>query len=94
MNCAACNENMKIERGCLKDSPIPDKWQIGNIRFQRCPKKIIDPEVQVYIIAYNFYKNGILPNSGGWLNQTAKFIEMIGLIEGEINCILAEKRST
>ncbi|GEM_PF-915575 len=87
LDCTACTDAMKIERGCERDSPIPGKWQIGEYVFQRCPKKEICADVGIYIQAYNFYKNGILPNAGGWLNQTAKFIEAINLIDSEMNDI-------
>lgn len=85
LNCAACNEILKKERGCEQDSPIPDKWQIGEVSLQRCPLKAVDRRVFIYIKAYNFLQHGILPNTGGWLNQPAKFIEAMELIDYEIS---------
>jgi len=81
---------LKIERGCEKDSPIPNKWQIGGVVSQRCPKKQTDSNIGVYFTAYNFYKNGFLPNPGGWLNQTAKFIEVISLIDREVSALTSK----
>lgn len=34
--------------------------------------------------AYKFYKKGILPMSGGWLNQAQPFIEAIRIIDIEV----------
>ncbi|MDP3790341.1 MAG: hypothetical protein Q8R48_08085 [Candidatus Omnitrophota bacterium] len=72
----------------MQDSPIPDKWRIGDYNFQRCPVKEITLDISQYIRAYNFYKNGNLPNAGGWLDQTAKFIDVVELIDGEMNAIM------
>lgn len=79
---------MKLERGCEQDSYIPDKWQIGDHVFQRCPVKEITVDISQYIRAYNFYKDGHLPNAGGWLDQPAKFIDVIELISSEMNAIM------
>jgi hypothetical protein len=36
-----------------------------------------------YIRAYNFYKNGFLPNAGGWLDQPAKLLDAFNIIDRE-----------
>lgn len=82
---------MKIERGCVEDSPIPDVWQIGEYKFQRCPVKIVDQSVYELIQAYNFYKSGYLPNTGGWLDQSCKFIGSVQFIENEIRVMRKEQ---
>lgn len=82
---------MKIERGCEKDSPIPGKWKIGDIEYRRCPVKMLDARVNIYIKAYNFLQSGILPSEGGWLKQTAKYIEAMEIIGQEISKTRAEK---
>ncbi|MEI8350096.1 MAG: hypothetical protein WCI77_08070 [Candidatus Omnitrophota bacterium] len=93
LNCAACNDFQKIDRGCNKDSPIPDKWQIGEIKFQRCPKKIVNYEVNIYFQAYRRFQQGFLPNSGGWIEQPAKFNDIIDILEAEFDAIEQESRS-
>lgn len=83
---------MKIDRGCEKDSPIPDKWQMGRFKFQRCPLKSIDPSIYEYIRAYNRFEAGFLPNAGGWLEQPAKFNDVIDIIGQELALIAKEKQ--
>lgn len=85
LNCEKCNEFQKIDHGYEKDSPIPGKWKIGDYSFNRCPLVIMDKRANWYITAYNFLKDGILPNDGGWLDQPNKFIEAMNFIESEIN---------
>ena len=87
LNCAACNENLKIDRGCEKDSPIPGRWIVGGYEFQRCPGKLVDLDIGLYIMAYNFYKNGIMMHGKGWGEESAKFIMAIQLIDAEISAI-------
>lgn len=78
---------MKIERGCNQDSPIPTAWEIGGYKFQRCPLKILDRSIYSGIKAYNYFKLGILPNAGGWREQSSKFIDLMGIIERDIDNI-------
>ena len=35
--------------------------------------------------ANNFYKNGIMPNNNGWIEQTNKFNEVMLFIDNKIN---------
>ena len=67
-----------------QDHPIKDRWKIGEYVYQRCPKSTITTETWLWIRAYNFYKSGILPNAGGWLDQTDKFNEVMLFIDNEI----------
>lgn len=78
---------MKEINGCDKDSTIPDRWVIGQYKLNRCPLKEITSEGLEYLEAYKFYKNGVLPMPGGWLNQAQTFIQAIGIIETEIGKI-------
>lgn len=84
--CAHCHKNPKlqIENGCLRDSPIPDRWQIGEFTFQRCPRKLVTRKSISYIKAYNWLQKGFLPSPGGWMEQSAKFINAMEIIEAEV----------
>ena len=81
---------LKTERGCDKDSPIPGAWKLGEWEFERCPLKIVTNQSLDYIRAYIFFQNGYLPNSGGWLDQSVKFIDAMEVIETEISKIREE----
>lgn len=90
LDCKACNDNQKIERGCLEDSPIPDKWEAGEHKFSRCPLKMIKQDSFWYIRAYNFMEKGVLPRAGGWLDQSNKYIEAMSCVIAEIGRINKE----
>jgi hypothetical protein len=64
-------------RGCVKDSPIPGAWKIGNDEFSRCPRALVTEKSFEYLNAYFFFEKGYLPNPGGWMDQPVKFIEAI-----------------
>lgn len=54
------------------------------MKFRRCPRTYVTESVEHWLRAYQMFKNGILPNTGGWLNQTNKFIEIMTFIEGRV----------
>jgi hypothetical protein len=74
---------MKEINGCDRDSTLGERWIIGTYKLKRCPLKEITPEGLEYLEAYKFYKNGVLPVMGGWMNQSNTFIEAIRIIESE-----------
>ena len=43
--------------------------------------------------AYLYYKDGYLPAAGGWMDQSAKFIEAMEIIETEIENVKKEKEN-
>ncbi len=75
---------MKEMNGCEKDSILGERWIIEQYRLKRCPIKEVTQEGLEYLEAYKFYKNGVLPIAGGWLNQTQSFTEAVMLIDAEI----------
>ena len=81
---------MKIERGCERDSPIPGKWPIGE-NSQRCPAKMITRQSYEYILAHNMLQNGLLPNAGSYLEQSAKYLEAMSVIDGELAAMREEE---
>ena len=82
---------MKAERGCEEDSPIPDAWDFDGYKVQRCPLKVLDPDIYKVIQAYNYFKRGMLPNVGGWRDQSSKFVEFMEIMEREIDKIRKSK---
>lgn len=79
----------KCDAECSKysntDHPIKDRWTIDEYKFSRCPKIFVDDSVYYWIRTYNLFKNGILPNDGGWLRQANKFLEVMLFIDLKIN---------
>ena len=90
LNCQKCSDGVKEINGCEKDSTMGERWEVGSYKLTRCPLKILTIEGMEYMEAYRFYKNGILPMSGGWLDQAQTFIEVIGIIEAEIGKVEKE----
>ena len=82
LDCRTCTRVQKLERGCIQDSLIPEAWELDDWKFSRCPKKVVTRQSYEFILAYNFYKGGFLPNPGGWMQQPVKFIEAVMLIDG------------
>ena len=59
-------------------------WKFNDEEFNGCPVKKINPTAFEYLRGYLFYKNKILPNSGGWMDQPKKFIRAMEIIEVEM----------
>lgn len=78
-DCSNCPESFRKVRGCYNKLPSP--LIIEGIELWHCPAKSITPYISEYINAYYFFKNGFLPNTGGWLEQPLKFNEVIVLID-------------
>jgi len=38
-----------------------------------------------YVRAYIFFEKGFMPNRGGWMDQSAKFIDAMEIVEAEIS---------
>lgn len=75
---------MKEINGCERDSNLGVRWEISNYKFSRCPLKEITQDGLEYLEAYRFYKNGILPIDGGWLDQSQCFVDAMGIIDIEV----------
>lgn len=74
-----CNQGVRQLRGC--DNELNPFWVEGYQITTLCHKKWVDSKTQFYLRAYFEYKNGYLPNAGGWLDQPIKFGQVIILID-------------
>lgn len=84
LDCRKCSDNEKIEHGFEEDSPVKNKWQIGEWKFQRCPVQFVKRQSVAYMEAYPLFKLGVMPNGQGWLNESKKFLQAMHIIEKEI----------
>lgn len=82
MGCHGCLAGKKTS--CEFEVPGQEFWKFEGKQYRGCPFKQVTKESADFLRAYNFYKNGYLPNSGSWLEQPAKFIEAIETIENEL----------
>jgi len=53
---------------------------IDGISYRRCPLTEVDTGYYWFIKAYNYLDKGILPNSGGWMDQSKRFIDMMSFM--------------
>jgi len=81
LNCRKCLPAQKVDRGCTKNTVVPGRWQIDGEGYSRCPASLATKMSCELITAYNFYKNGYLPNGRGWRNETNKFIQAMQVID-------------
>ncbi len=91
LDCHKCSDAQKQERGCEADSQIPGMWKIGDDEISRCPRGLVTIKTIEYLNAYIFFKQGFLPNPGGWLDQPLKFIQAMRVIEAEVMKLKEEK---
>lgn len=45
---------------------------------------MIPADTWYWVKAYQFFKNGMLPSDGGWMQQSNKFIDVMSFLDGEI----------
>ena len=80
LNCQTC----KDKAGCEEDSPA-SVYAIDGEDIYRCPLRLITPQSSIYMQFYYHYKNGYLPVQGGILDQSAKFLKAMTIIENTIS---------
>jgi hypothetical protein len=81
-----------VDRGCKEDSPIPNKWKLGDYSFNRCPSSISTVSSKEYINAYSLWKENKLPNGKGWINESHKFIEAMFIINNQVSEIKDDRQ--
>ena len=89
LHCRDCDDILKKERGCIKQGSVPFILETGII--YHCPIKDITIASWEYLQAYPFYKNGMLPNGGGFNNESQKYIEAMLFLDSELGKEAEEK---
>ena len=84
LDCQKCNEYQKQDRGCIEDSPIPQRWRVRDYESQRCPLKMSSKQSREYMLAYSLFKINLLPNGHGWIKESKKFFEAMNIISLEL----------
>jgi hypothetical protein len=88
LDCHSCTPEMKIDRGCEAESPIPGKWNFNGERFSRCPNKIVSKLSREYMNAYGLIQSGMgMPYGDGWMKHCRKFLDAMMVIHSEIEKI-------
>jgi len=92
LDCRKCSDDLKVERGCTADSNIPARWDIDGDTYDRCPMSQLTQQTHDYLQAYQFFKMGIMPQGGGWLVESPKFLQAMILLEQEFRKMESSKR--
>jgi len=88
VNCHSCLKGRKIR--CEYEVPGQEIWEINGQQYRGCPFKIVTRQSANFLRAFQFYRNGYLPNTGGWIDQSAKLIDAFEVIEKELHFIEIE----
>lgn len=59
----------------------------GRAGMDRCPPSMVTRDAGRVMDVYAAYKNGVLPDPGGWYQQTALFGRVIRVVESEVSFI-------
>jgi len=66
---------------CTREDGV-SSWEFsGGIRVHECPLKLVTQDSMAWMEWYGHYKNGLLPISGGLLDQSAVFTQAMDFIE-------------
>lgn len=84
-NCFNCDKYKRKDRGCTEDAPIPRRWKVGKDNYQRCPVKLVTAFTCHCLELYGHYKNNFLLQSGGIIDQQAKYLRIMRFIQSEIS---------
>jgi len=93
LDCRTCSEGQKIERGCEEDSPIPAFGNSISGSLDDVQEVLVEKRSVEYLNAFFFFGKGYLPNAGGWLDQPAKFVQAMVVIEREVARVREEKEN-
>ena len=69
---------MRRERGHDTTGTVP--FLVDKQRVFRCPLTFIAPLSFEYIKAFSFYDKGYLPSTGGWNEQSNKYIQAMMIL--------------
>lgn len=85
LDCHECDDILKKERGCTTTGIVP--FYIGEERYFKCPLKIITIISWEYVTAFALYQKSILPNGGGWINESQKYLDAMIILDNEFKKI-------
>ncbi len=82
VNCRSCLKGR--ETLCDFEIAGQEMWELNGEEFRGCPFKIVTRLSANFLRAFVFFRNGYLPNSGTWLDQSAKMIDAFEVIDKEL----------
>lgn len=89
LDCRKCEE--KNESGFCTET----LWEIDGQQSSGCPVRRITKSSFDYIQAFTYLENGYgWPNSGGWQDQPAKFLDAVNVIKAAIQRLQEEREKS
>jgi len=65
-------------------------WSFNGEDLVGCPIKMITQQSGEFVRAYRFFKYGLLPRSGGLIDQGMRYVQAMEAIDREVNLIERE----
>ena len=81
LDCRFCTDQLRVIRG---HDGFSAPRMVAGVEVERCPMFFVSDAEHLKIETYSHYKNGFLPNEGGWLDQPMKFVDMMIVIASAI----------
>ena len=94
LDCTTCTARQKVARGC--ETVAKDKVVLDGFPLVRCPRRPFLEEgdgISDVLWYYKAYKSGMLPVSGGLLDQPNQLMEWFRVIDGAISTVERAKEA-
>ena len=80
-DCRSCKElNLCEGRGCIKGIKSKAPYLYNGEKIWECPLTFYNEEIGQAMVLYGAYEKGFLPDSGGVLDQSARFLNYTEII--------------
>ncbi|MDD5762176.1 MAG: hypothetical protein PHP88_06655 [bacterium] len=83
-DCKTCTDELQPMRGCTEDALRPLLVFEDKTELLRCPVRCVTPDLWNVARAYRYKEAGLMPASGGWMEQSATLLDAFELLDREI----------
>lgn len=82
--CPNCDDREKAIYGCETETEEQTSWiDLDGQTIKRCPYKMLSQKHARILQATSLVESGILPETGGWLDQAAAFTQAATVVSAE-----------
>jgi len=89
MDCRRCDEAKRETCSFVKFS-----WDFDGDRLQGCPFDMLNHSTVIMFRIFSYWEKGLFPDEGTWMDQSAKIVDAMEVIEKEIADARAEEHKT
>lgn len=72
---------LQKSKACRSKEAAPIQWIGKDLGFRTCIGNFVSPQVRAMTAAFNKFQSGVMPYSGGLMEQPAKIISVFQLME-------------